>query len=119
MRAETALVVTSKLQDGPCADDLRKWVVAVAYGKPVLVDNGLGPIERFRFQPALGRTHDVMFTQKFARTHPELPKITSAIAGGHGSTWRVRPVGASSRNAWVIDSNASFARMLRSMIARA
>ncbi len=119
MRSETALAVKSKLQDCSSADDLRKWVVAVAFGKPVLVDSGVRTVERCRLQLALGRAHDMWFTQKFASRHPELAKITSAIAEGDGSKWRVLPTGcrgASSRNAQEIDSSASFVRMLHSMM---
>jgi len=120
MRSETALAVKSKLQGGSSADDLRKWIVAVAFGKPVLVDSGFGTVERYRLQPALGRARDMRFTQKFASRHPELAKITSAIAEGDGSKWRVWPTGcrgASSRNAQEIDSSASFVRLLHSMMA--
>ena len=122
MRSETVLAVKSRLQEGSSADDLRKWVVAIALGKPVLADIGPGPVERFRLKLALGRAHDMWFTQTFAARHPELAKITSAIAEGDGSKWRVRPAapprGASSRNAQEIDSSASFVRLLHSMMVR-
>ena len=121
MRSEAALAVKSKLHDGSSADDLCKWVVAVAFGRFVRVDSGL-KIERFHSPPALGRAHDIWFTQKFVSRHPELAEITSAIAKGDGSKWRVRPTapprGASRRNAQEIDSSASFVRWLRSMMAR-
>ena len=122
MRSETALAVKSKLHDGSSADDLRKWVVAVSFGKFVHVDSGSGSVERFRLTPALGRAHDMWFTQKFVSRHPELAKITSAIAKGDGSKWRVWPTapprGASSSNAQEIDSSASFVRWLHSMMVR-
>ena len=122
MRSETAFALKSKLHDGSSADDLRKWVVAVAFGKFVHVDSGSGSVERFRLTPALGRAHDMWFTQKFVSRHPELAKITSAIAKGDGSKWRVWPTapprGASSRNALEIDSSASFVRWLHSMMVR-
>ena len=86
------------------------------------MDSGRGPGERFRLQPALGRERNMSFTEKFASRHPELAKITSAIAEGQGSKWRVRPTappaGASSRNAQEIDSCTSFVRWLRSMMDR-
>ena len=121
MRSETVLVVKSNLGDGSSEDDLRTWIVAVAFGKPVLVDSGLGPVERFRLMPALGRVHSMRFTQKFASRHPELEKMTSAIAESDGSKWRVRSrgsTGASSRNAVEIDSSASVVHLLRSMLVR-
>ena len=122
MRSETALAVKSKLHDGSSAYALRNWVVAVAFGKFVHVDSGLGSVERFRLTPALGRAHDMWFAQKFVSLHPELAKITSAIAKGDGSNWRVWPTspprGGSSRNALEIDSSASFVRWLRSMMVR-
>ena len=118
MRSETVLAVKGRLQEGCCADDLRKWVVAVALGKPVLVDSGAGPVERFRLKPALGRALDMWFEPTFAKRHPELARITSAIAEGDGSKWRVRPSapprGVKSRDALEIDSSASFVRLLRS-----
>ena len=86
MRSESVLAVKSKLGDGTSADDLRRWIVAVAYGKPVLVDSGRGPVERFRLKPALGRVYNIRFTQKFASRHPELEKTISAIAACEGST---------------------------------
>lgn len=79
-----------RLQEGPSADDVRKWVVAVALGKLALVDCGFGLVDRLPFKIALGRAHDMWFTQEFASRHPELAKITSAIAAGDGSKWRVR-----------------------------
>ena len=103
---------------GSSADDPRKWVVAIALGKPVLVDIGPGPIERFRLQFALGRAHDMWFTQKFVSRHPELAKITSAIAKGDGSKWRVWRTAPSISGAQGIDSSAGFVRWLRSMMAR-
>ena len=121
MRSESALAVKSKLGDGTSADDLRRWIVAVAYGKPVLVDSGRGPVERFRLKPALGRVYNIRFTQKFASRHPELEKLTSEIAECDGSTWRVWSCGspgAPSRNAVEIDSSASFVHLLRSMMVR-
>ena len=79
-------------------------------------------VERMRLQPSLGRASEVSFTQQFASRHPELAKITSAIAEGQGSKWRVRPTappaGASSRNAQEIDSYTSFVRWLRSVMDR-
>ena len=108
-----------RLDDGCSTDDLCKWVVAIAFGKAVLVDGGRWPRERFRLQLALGRERNMSFTQKFASRHPELAKITSAIAGCSESKWRVRPAGgACSRNAWEIDSHASFVRLLRSMMEK-
>ena len=80
---------------------------------------GLGAAQRFRLQLALGRGRNMWFTQKFASRHPELAKITSAIAGCSESKWRVRPAGVScSSDAWGIDSRASFVRFLRSMLVR-
>ena len=112
----------SKLHDGSSADDLCKWVVAVAFGKFVHVNNGLGSVERFRLTPALGRARDLWFTQKFVSRYPDLAKITSAIAKGDGSKWRVRPTapprGSSSSYAQEIDSPASFARWLHNVTAR-
>ena len=111
----------SKLGDGTSADDLRRWIVAVAYGKPVLVDSGRGPVERFRLKPALGRVYNIRITQKFASRHPELEKLTSEIAECDGSKWRVWSCGspgAPSRNAVEIDSSASFVHLLRSMMVR-
>ena len=119
MRAETVLVVKCKLGEDTSADDLRRWMVAVAYGKPVLVNRGLGPAERVRLLAALGRVHHVRFTQKFASRHPELEKLTSEIAACDGSKWRVWPRGspeAASRNVVEIDSRASFVQLLRSMV---
>ena len=104
--------------DGTSADDLRRWIVAVAYGKPVLVDSGRGPVERFRLKPALGRVYNIRFTQKFARRHTELEKLTSEIAECDGSNWHAwssASPGAPSRNAVEIDSSASFVHLLRSM----
>ena len=122
MRSATVLTVKGRLQAGSSADDLRKWVVAVALGKLVLVDCGFGLVERLRLKPALGRAHDMWFTQKFASRHPELAKITSAIAEGDGSKWRVRPAapprGASSRDAHEINSPASFVRLLHWVMVR-
>ena len=120
MRSQTVLVAKSKLQDGCSGDDLRKWVVAIAFGKLVLVDSDVGPVDRCRLQPALGRARELRFTQKFSRRHPELAQITSAIAECDGSKWRVWPAApakqASSRNTEEIDSCASFVRLLRSMM---
>ena len=121
MRSESALAVKSKLGDGTSADDLRRWIVAVAYGKPVLVDSGRGPVERCRLKPALGRVYNIRFTQKFASRHPELEKLTSEIAECDGSKWRVWSCGspgAPRRNAVEIDSSASFVHLLRSMMVR-
>ena len=120
MRSQTVLVTKSKLQDGCSGDDLRKWVVAIAFGKLVLVDSDVGPVDRCRLQPALGCARELRFTQKFSRRHPELAQIASAIAECDGSKWRVWPAApakqASSRNADEIDSRASFVRLLRSMM---
>ena len=59
---------------------------------------------------------------KFVSRHPELAKITSAIAKGDGSKGRVWPTApprrASSRNAQEIGSFASFVRWLHSMMVR-
>ena len=121
MRSESALAVKSKLGDGTSADDLRRWIVAVAYGKPVLVDSGRVPVERFRLKPALGRVYNIRFTQKFASRHAELKKLTSKIAECDGSKWRVWSCGspgAPRRNAVEIDSSASFVHLLRSMMVR-
>ena len=115
-RPLSAVNVKSKLNDGSSAADLRKLVVAVAFGKCVHVNSGIGPAERVRFEPALGHAHDVRFTQKFVCRHPELATITSEIAKCDGSKWRVWPTspGAStSRDAQEIDSSASFVRWLR------
>ena len=62
MRSETALAVKSKLHDGSSEDDLRKWVVAIAFGKFVHVNrlSGLGSAERFRLTPALSRARDML-----------------------------------------------------------
>ena len=56
MMSESALTVKSKLHDGCSADDLRKWVVAVAFGKYVhFVNSGSDSIEplfeRIRSEP--------------------------------------------------------------------
>ena len=121
MRSESALAVKSKLGDDTSADDLRRWIVAVAYGKPVLVDSGRGPVERFRLKPALGRVYNIRFTQTFASRHPQLQKLTSEIAECDGSKWRVWSCGspgAPRRNAVEIDSSASFVHLLRSMMVR-
>ena len=124
MKTATTLVVKSKLHDGSSADDLRKWVVAVAFGKFVHVDLGVGSLVRFRLAPALaGRPQDVRFTQRFASRHPELVKITTAIANSKDgkSKWSVSPSGSSSasRNAGKeIDSYGSFVRWLLSMMVR-
>ena len=90
-----------------------------AYGKPVLVDSGRGPVERFRLKPALGRVYNIRFTQKFSSRHPELERLTTEIAGCDGSKWRVWSCGSpgkASRNAVEIDSSASFVHLLRSMM---
>ena len=119
MISEPALVVKTKLQDDSSADDLRKWAVAVAFGKPVLVDGGRGPVDRLRYKPALGQVHGMQFTEKFSSRYPELEKITSAMAEGNGSKWRVWPRGSPElpgRDALEIDSAASFSRVLRSMM---
>ena len=105
--------------DGTSADDLRRWIVAVAYGKPVLVDSGRVPVERFRLKPALGRGYNIRFTQKFHDRHPQLEKLTLEIAECEGSKWRVWPRGLPGlprRNAVEIDSSASFVHLLRSMM---
>ena len=121
LMSETVLVVKSKLGDGTSADDLRKWLVAVAFGKPVLVDSGPGPVERVRFKPALYRAQNVRFTQKFASRHPGIEKLTSSIAMCKGSKWRVcarGSLGAASRNVVDVDSCASFVHLLRSVMVR-
>ena len=82
MKSENALVVKSRLGHGTSAADLRRWIVAVAYGKPVLVDIGLGPNERFHLKFALGRVQNIRLTQKFASCHPKNENTTSAIATG-------------------------------------
>jgi hypothetical protein len=123
MRAAAVLTVKSKLHDGcTSADDLCKWVVAVAFGTPpVHVNSGVGSIERVRPVAALGRAHELCFTHKFATRYPELAKITSEIAKHKRSKWRVTLLptappslrGASSRNAQEIDSSVSFVRWLQ------
>ena len=128
MRTATTLVVKSKLHDGSSADDLRKWVVAVAFGKFVHVDLGVGSLVRFRLAPALGhlgRPQDIRFTQRFASRHHELVKITTAIANSKDGRlkWSVSPSGSqtssASRNAGKeIDSYGSFVRWLHSMMVR-
>ena len=96
--------------------------VAIALGKLVLVDCGFGLVERLRLKLALGRAHDMWFTQGFASRHRELAKITSAISEGDGSKWRVRPAlpprGASNRDAHEINSHASFVLLLQCMMVR-
>ena len=121
MRSESALAVKSKLGDATSADDLRRWIVGLAYGRPVLVDSVGGPVERFRLKPALGRVYNIRFTQKFSSRHPELKRLTTEIAGCDGSKWRVwscNSTGKASRNAVEIDSSASFVHLLRSMMVR-
>ena len=121
MRSESALAVKSELGRGTSADDLRRWVVAIAYGKLVLVDSGRPPVERVRLKPALGRVYNLRFTQNFIGRHPDLETLTSTIARCEGSKWRVWPSdspGAVSRNAVEIDSRASFVHLLRSMRVR-
>ena len=121
MMSESALVVKSRLGDGTSADDLRRWIVAVAYGKPVLVDSVREPVERFRLKPALTCVYNIRFTRTFASRHPEIEKLTSEIAGGHGSKWRVSCGGSPGkpcRHAVEIDSSASFVRLLRKMMVR-
>jgi len=118
MMGSSTLTVKGKLHDGSSADDLRSWVVAVAFGKFVNVNDGLGGIKRVAMRSALGRSRDVWFTPTFVERHPELEKITSAIAKSKGSQWRVWPNAppgrASSSDArQEIDSTASFARWLR------
>ena len=99
----------------------RRWIVAVAYRKNVLVDSGRGPVDRNRLKPALGRVHNIRFTQRFASRHLELEKLTREIAECDGSKWRLwsrgQP-GAASRSAVEIDSSASFVRLLSTMMVR-
>ena len=117
MKELPVLVVRSELHAASSEDDLRKWVVAVAFGKLVHTQCSLGNFTRTRFARALDREQNVWFTPRFVRRHAELAKITSAIAAVGGSKWRVwptaPPMGASSRSTEVIDTSASFVRWLR------
>ena len=123
MRSESALSVKSRLQEGVSDADLRKWIVGAAFGKPVIVVGASGPIERFRLKPAIGHAHDMLFTHMFAVRHPELAKITQAIAGTQGSRWNVRPTAPlkgeapSTRHVREIDSSASFVRLVQAVMA--
>ena len=114
--------VKSKLQDDSSADDLRNWVVAVAYGKFVHVNPGVGSATREFVTPALDRASDVWLTPTFVRLHPELAEITRAIAkSSTRSKWRVwtsAPSGGASSRYAQIDSSANFARWLRSMMTK-
>ena len=106
-----------KLSDGSSAEDLRRWVFALAFGKPVHVNEGFGAIQRFRSTPAIDKAHEVVFTQRFRQRFAELERITSAIAKDRRSKWRVfteHTRGASS-NLRRIDSSASFVRWLNAM----
>ena len=107
-RSATALTVKSELRDDSCEDDLRKWVVAIALGKIVHVDRGIGLVECFRLTAARGRPLvDVRFTQKFAGRHSEFVKIAPAIAKGDGSKWRVTEGKSPRRSRRAMDRNGA------------
>jgi len=127
LKSATTLTVKSELRDDSSEDDLRKWVVAIAFGKIVYVDRGIEgqPVVRWKLTAARGCAHvDVRFTQRFAGRHSELAKITTTVSKSAGLNWCVTDgtslSEASSRDAQEINSQARFVTWLRAkrVIAR-
>ena len=112
------LAVKSQLRDDGCsAEDLRKWVAAVAFGKTVRVDRGGGQrAERRAFRrPAFDVcARNVFFTRSFSREYRVVEQIFREISNLRGSKWHV--VGVTAGGAQVIDSVASLVRLLGGII---
>ena len=93
------LVVKSQLRDDGCsAEDSRKWVAAVAFGKTVRVDRGGGePAERRAFpRPAFDVcARNVFFTRVFSQRYHVVETIFRDISDLRDSKWRVVGAGSS------------------------
>ena len=114
------LAVKSQLRDDGCsAEDLRKWVAAVAFGKTVRVDRGGGqPAERRAFRrPAFDVcARNVFFTRAFSTRYHEVEKIFREISDLRGSKWHVVGAGCPAGGAQGIDTVASLFRLLGGII---
>ncbi len=124
MSSDTALTVKTSLTGSPSDADLRKWLAGAALGRPVLVCDDERPIQRFRLKPTLTHVHDMWFSQRFARRHPQLVKIVKEIAETQGAKWTVRPSAPlrgkqpSSRPVREIGSSADFVGLIHAVMVR-
>ena len=114
------LAVKSQLRDDGCsAEDLRKWVAAVAFGKTVRVDRGGGQrTDRRAFhRPAFDVcARNVCFAKEFSRKYHVVEKIFREISGLPQSKWRVVGAGCPASSAQRIDTVASVFRLLGGII---
>lgn len=118
-RSGPDLAVKRQLHDDGCsAEDLRKWVAAVAFGRAVRVDPGGGQqAERREFRrPAFdvcART--VFFTKLFSQRYRGVAQIFREISDLPGSQWRVVGAGCRARGAQGIGTAANLVELLGGM----